>query len=148
MTVNPGGQRTIYSLPHLRTIMLRSSQFQYTPVPMPNHGVTHLRIFNIGSPAAFTHILRQVAGSLTTLEACSKDCGPVFSGLVRCPLLRSIALELAEPRPFPRTIFQFLELHPQSRIQSSTATRSQSFLHPCSLTSGGWRAPLLLRARC
>jgi hypothetical protein len=159
VTVDPEGQRTIYSLPHLRSITLRLSQFQYTPVSMPNHGVTHLRIFNIGNPAAFTHILRQVAGSLTTLEVCSKDGGPVLSDLVRCPLLRSIALELGGPLPFPRTILQFLELHPEitdlkldchlfpvippsllpnlRRLESTTATPSsllesrpiESFLH-------------------
>lgn len=113
VTVNAEGQCTIYSLPHLRSITLRVSQFQSTTRQMPGHQVTHLRLFNIGSPFAFTHVLRQVAGSLTDLEVYSKDSGMFISDLVRCPLLRSITLEVGGQESIADTALQFLDLHPE-----------------------------------
>jgi hypothetical protein len=113
MTINPDGQHTIYSLPDLRSITLRVSQFQPTMIPLPNHRVAHLRLFNIGSSRAFHHVLRQVSGTLTALEVYSNTCEAFLSELVYCPLLRSIALELEGRGPLARTALEFLELHPQ-----------------------------------
>jgi len=107
-------QHAVYSLPHLRKIILRSSRFQLTKVTMPKHNVTHLRLFNVLSEAAISHILRQISSTLTTLRI---DKGPpkalsLYSP--RCPRLTKFTYNSS--RSEDREVSAFLERHPTIRV--------------------------------
>jgi hypothetical protein len=109
-------QHAIYSLPHLRTITLRSAHFQNTAVKMPKHNVTDLRTINIHSEAALSHILHQTSSALVTLLV-DEELTNLFSlDTPRCPHLTTFTLNSSVHQSLPRETITFLERHSNIRV--------------------------------
>jgi hypothetical protein len=108
-------QHTIYSLPHLRKITLRSARFQNTAIKLPKHNVTHLRFFNVLSEVGLSHMLDQTSSTLTTLQINEGPAKPFSLRTPRCPHLTTFTHN-SSSRCLNREFLTFLERSPTIRV--------------------------------